>query len=152
MYPKNLKIGDRIIPPLNACSNGRNCIITNIEYKNNEISKLFYDVCDNNWDKVGNDTCSTCSSTDWENIKIISTEKQNNLVGKTMSTLIQKFKMLGLGEPEKTLRLVGIQDEKGDLTEDGKALYNAWKFEQDKKAFSDAVATPLLAEQEKDKK
>lgn len=77
-------------------------------------------------------------------------ELVNDINNKIMN-ILEKFKLLGLGEPEKTFRKLGIQDEKGQLTSDGKALYEAWKFEQDKAAFKTIVCEPLLAEQEAEK-
>lgn len=76
-------------------------------------------------------------------------ERENSM--KNMS-LVQSFKLLLKTEPEKTLMKVGITDEQDNLTTDGKALYDAWKFQQDKAAFTAAVATPLLADQEAEKK
>ena len=73
-------------------------------------------------------------------------EKNNKM------NILEKFKLLGLNEPEKTFRILEIQNNKGELTEDGKKLYDAWRFEKDKKEFSTAVAEPLLKEMEANKK
>lgn len=79
-----------------------------------------------------------------QDIKLINKKFKN-------MNIIERFKLFGLGEPEKSFRILGIQNDKGELTSDGKALYDAWKFEQDKKAFNEAVVAPLMAELEKEK-
>lgn len=68
-----------------------------------------------------------------------------------MSNLKQLWQSLTLQEPEKTFSKVGITDMEGNLTVEGKALYEQWRFEQDKAQFKTEVADKLLAEQEKKK-
>jgi hypothetical protein len=67
-------------------------------------------------------------------------------------TLVQKMKLALKSEPEKTFQKVGITDEKDELTADGTVLFHNWMFEKNKAEFNTAVAQPLLAEQEAEKK
>lgn len=79
-----------------------------------------------------------------ETLEIINGFKNKNMY--------EKFKISLMGEPKKTFVKTGIMDVEGNLTSDGRKIYEAWKFKKDEEAFNSEVATPLLAEQEKDNK
>ncbi len=149
MNYNTLKVGDKVILALHMCSGGCSAIITSVAYEKGELMRLEFDFVASDGHTY-KDNCSGCKSA-WPEIKLISSGKQNNSLGKIMSSLLEKAKMLVLGEPEKTFRKLAIQDDKGDLTTEGRALYESWKFEKDKAAFKTEVCEPLLAELEAEK-
>lgn len=67
-------------------------------------------------------------------------------------SLVQRMKLIVKGEPEKTLQKTGITDEQDNLTADGREAFLGWMLEKNKVEFAAAVATPLLADQEVEKK
>lgn len=92
-------------------------------------------VKDGNMWNVGYTTTSTLGNS-WRIIK------SNN---KSVANLIEKFRLLGKGEPEVSFIKAGVQTMDGSLTAEGKALYDAWKFEKDKEAFNTEVVQKILA-------
>lgn len=66
--------------------------------------------------------------------------------------LIEKYKLTLKGEPEKTLIKTGIMSSEEILTSDGKDLFFEWLFQQNKKQFTDEVASKILKEEEKENK
>ena len=80
---------------------------------------------------------------EWELIK----DKRN-----IMTNLLSKFKNMNLGEPDKSFLKVGVTDDKGDVTEEGKSVFNQFLFDKYKDEFNEKVVQPLLeADKELDK-
>lgn len=137
------KVGDDIKLPSQMCSGGK--VVKIEEIKRDGYQNVTFVRFRRYADKY-QDTCGASEHLVELNILDKSNNNQNTM------NILEKFKLLGLGEPEKTFRILGIQNDKGELTGEGKALYEAWRFEQDKKDFSAAVCTPLMTELEKEKK
>ena len=66
--------------------------------------------------------------------------------------LLKKFADALMGEPEKSLQKYGVTDERGNLTSQGAALYQNWKFKQDLEAFQKDVLAVLIKADKKSKK
>lgn len=153
MDPRDLKVNEVVIMPKDCCSGGKICRITWID-KNpaGDVIQLKWDVLDPvTLEKVCTDYCTGHAAIFRDIIYYDASKKNNGGVTKIMSSLLDKVKLLTLGEPEKTFRKLGIQDSNGDLTVEGKALYDAWKFKKDQDAFRLEVADPLLKEMEDEK-
>lgn len=84
----------------------------------------------------------------WENKEL----KLINKKGTTNMGLKQTWNAIKRGEPEKTFFKLGITDENDELTADGMALYQNWRFQQDKAQFKTDVADPIVEAQEEEKK
>jgi len=82
--------------------------------------------------------------------KLISCDKTNNVVGKTMSSLKEAFVMAFLGEPEKSFRKAGITNGDGLLNCEGRELFENWLFQQNKDKFNSDVVQPILADMDKE--
>lgn len=72
-------------------------------------------------------------------VKII---KSNNTI--TMGSLLSKFKNLTLGEPDKSFLKAGVIDEKKDLTDEGKVVFDQFLLDKFKDEFNKEVVQPIL--------
>lgn len=94
------------------------------------------------------DTCKTGSwGADDNELELVSTKKTKTF----MSNIIDKVKMLTIGEPTKTFIKAGISDLDGNLNADGKQLF--WNFMLSKfgAEFKTEVVDKVAAEIEKEK-
>ncbi len=146
------KVGDKIITnasgdehlPGNITSGtkltGGYCLVTG--YKSNGY--VAYDILDSNGKIIG------CSHAWEENDFDIF-----NTYSNTSMSLLTSARNLFLAEPDKTFRKVGIQDDKGNFSDDAKTLFieNLMRTDAAKTdGYLQVTATALLKEQEAEKK
>jgi hypothetical protein len=74
-------------------------------------------------------------------------EKIKSIKETTMSMLMKKWKDLRLTEPEKSFRKAGVQNESGELTQEGRELFMHFLMEKYKEEFNQDVVQVLLKEQ-----
>lgn len=66
--------------------------------------------------------------------------------------LLQQFANLFVNEPYKTLRKLGVVDDRNRLTADGKELYEQWRFQKDVGLFKEECADAIIKAQKEAKK
>ena len=78
--------------------------------------------------------------------------KSHFLTPTFMTSLKEKFVLSLTPEPQKTFRKLGLTNGDNLLTDEGKAIYESWRFQKDQQAFYDEVAKAMLAEKEAEAK
>lgn len=125
----------------------------NIAKQGIDIEFIIIDVASENsyhytaYDRAGNKivSCYTClGDSDFEPY-----EQKTNLIKTFMSNIIEKFKILKMVEPQRSFLNAGIADINGNLTEDGKRLFNEFLISKFQSEFKTEVVDPILAVDEK---
>lgn len=70
---------------------------------------------------------------------------------KIMNALYDKFKELNLSEPERTFRKASVTDANGDLTEEGRKVFDAYLLNKYGMEFKTDVVDKILVEEAKKK-
>lgn len=84
-------------------------------------------------------------SYDLENFDLVSSINSN----KTINNMLDKFKIMMKGEPQKSFCKSGITDVNYNLTEDGTQIFLQWLLKTNGEAFKTEVVDGLLAEDKK---
>ena len=116
--------------------------ITNVS----STGRADYEILDINKKKL--DYCAACLTSEE---RAHTLEKVNGLMGKlskSMTTMIEAWKLSRKPEPQKTFIKAGVTEENGDFTSEGKLLFNAFLLEKYGDEFKKEVVDPLLEAQE----
>lgn len=84
-----------------------------------------------------NDVC--CCNLEWTLVR------KKDSIKKNMTTIIEKYRIARMAEPEKSFAKAGIADMNGNLNSEGQNLFNEFLFGKHKEEFKKEVVDPILA-------
>ena len=77
---------------------------------------------------------------------------QSNANKTTMINLRTSYNNIFKKEPQKSFEKLGITDENGFLTTDGRAIFDKWRLKRNQDEFFKEIVEPMKKQMEKDKK
>ncbi len=151
MKAEDLKVGDKFLLDntlYGGSDDKRFAIVTSLPIATNQW--WHYDIFSEDGNSLKSNYCYGCMLKN--DIKLISTQGKNNLVGKIMQNLKEMYLGLTVGEPQKSRQKAGIVDKDNLPTDDGLKMMVMFLMENCANVadFDTKVVKPIVDQMEKE--